>query len=75
MITTSRQLGVLLEALVGDFLNVIEEERALGGHTLHIRVLVLHDAGHHGVIHVPEHGDSPACLTVDDLLSRCRDTR
>ena len=56
--------------MFGQRLDVIEEERPLGRHALHVRILILDQTGHHRVVHVPEQRDAPAGVAVNDLLRR-----
>jgi hypothetical protein len=51
---------------------VVEEERPLRGDALHVGVLVLHHAGHHRVVDVPQLRDAPALLAVEHALRRRR---
>ncbi len=72
VITAAGQFGEFLDALVGDFRNVLEEVGTLGRHGLHVGILVGHCAGGHGRIDVPDGRHAAALRAVDDLLSRRR---
>ena len=62
----------LLERPVGEPLHMVEEEGALRGDALHVRVLVLHQARHHRVVDVPEQRNAPPGVAVEDALRRRR---
>jgi hypothetical protein len=59
----------LLEGAVRELLDVVEKEGPLGRHALHVGVLVLDQAGHHRVVHVPQQGDAPPGVPIEDALS------
>jgi hypothetical protein len=59
-VATAGERRELLEGLVGQRLDVVEEERPLRGHALHVGVLVLHQAGHDRVVDVPQLRDAAA---------------
>ena len=71
-VVTAGQCGVFLESLLGQRRNRVEEERSLGGHTLHVGILVLHRAGHHRVVHIPQFGHAAASLAEQQALGRGR---
>ena len=51
---------------------MIEEEGPLCGHTLHVGILVLHDARHNRIVHIPQLRYPSAFVTVDEFLGRSR---
>ena len=71
-IAPPREGIVLLEGTVGERLDVIEEERTLRRHALHVGILVLDQARHDGIVDVPKERDAPAGVAVDHLLRRSR---
>ena len=71
-ITTTSELVILVHHLVGQGGDVLEEVGPLSRHRLHVGVLVLHRAGLHGLVHVPDLGDAAAGLAVNQLLGRGR---
>ena len=70
VVATTGERVELIERLFGQRLDVIEEERPLRRHALHVRILVLDQTGHHRIVHVPQQRDAPTGFTVDDLLRR-----
>jgi hypothetical protein len=60
---------VFLEGAVRQLLDVVEEEGPLGRHALHVGVLVLDQPRHHRIVHVPEQGNAPPGVPVEDALS------
>jgi hypothetical protein len=69
-VLASGQLAELREGAVRQLLDVVEEEGPLRRHALHVGVLVLNQAGHHRIVHVPQLRDATPRFAVDDPLGR-----
>ncbi len=66
------ELVVFFKSLIGQLLDVIEEVGPLRCHALHVGILVLHDTGHHGIVHVPHFGNAAAGGAVNEALRGSR---
>ena len=64
------QLVKFIERLFRQFADMVEEERPLGRHTLHVGILVLHQARHQRVVHIPQLGDTPTHIPKNHALGR-----
>ena len=60
------------EGAVGEAGHVVEEEGTLRGDALHVGVLVLHRAGQHRVVDVPDLGHAATLVAVQHALCRGR---
>ena len=60
------------ESLVRQRRDVVEEERPLRGHALHVAVLILHHPGHDRVVDVPQFRHPPPGVAEQHLLRRRR---
>ena len=51
---------------------MVEEIGTLGGNGLHVAVLILHNAGHHRIVNIPDLRNTPPCRSVNHALRRRR---
>ena len=71
-VAAAGELRVLLERAVGERRDVVEIERALGGHALGIALLVLHHTEHRRIVQVEHFRDAAPHLTEHEALRRRR---
>jgi hypothetical protein len=72
LVAAPGEAGIFVQADVGQRLDVVEKVRPLCGGGLHVGILVLHRAGHHGNIHVPDRRHAATLGAEQHLLRRRR---